>query len=289
MAPPFREVEFDILYGQGFSRAGDVLDLASEASIIEKSGAWFSFQGRPHRPKVGDNAARTSSKHPDVLDQKPRPCCSPNKASSATLPKPTNERHPKTGLQPTNERASQNRLPQRRPRRPQSLRGPATSALAAAACRSLEAECQCPFRRSTSDQRGPSTEALHLCATGPRRIAPPPGRDFDRRLTDRGKARTERVAKELGSRDESPKRVISSPLRRTVETAEIVIATLKLPVEAELRDELAPGGASFHLVEELQREAPSGSMLVGHEPDVSVLTEHLLPEVVGRATTSPWS
>src|SRR5678810_426814 len=45
MAPPFREVEFDILYGQGVSRSGEVIDLAVEAGIVEKSGAWFSFQG----------------------------------------------------------------------------------------------------------------------------------------------------------------------------------------------------------------------------------------------------
>ena len=46
MAPPFREVEFDILYGQGISRSGDVIDLASELNIVEKSGAWFSFGQR---------------------------------------------------------------------------------------------------------------------------------------------------------------------------------------------------------------------------------------------------
>src|SRR5580693_2488169 len=45
LAPPFREVEFDILYGQGISRSGDVVDLASELGIIDKSGAWFSFNG----------------------------------------------------------------------------------------------------------------------------------------------------------------------------------------------------------------------------------------------------
>src|SRR5262249_29506272 len=44
MAPPFREVEFDILYGQGISRSGDLIDLASDLNIVEKSGAWFSFQ-----------------------------------------------------------------------------------------------------------------------------------------------------------------------------------------------------------------------------------------------------
>ena len=63
MAPPFREVEFDILYGQGISRAGDVLDLAAEADIVEKSGAWFSFQGE----RIGqgrENARTYLEQHP---------------------------------------------------------------------------------------------------------------------------------------------------------------------------------------------------------------------------------
>src|SRR5262249_34267924 len=45
LSPPFREVEFDIMYGEGVSREGDVLDLATENNILEKSGAWFAWKG----------------------------------------------------------------------------------------------------------------------------------------------------------------------------------------------------------------------------------------------------
>jgi recombination protein RecA len=68
LAPPFREVEFDILYGQGISRCGDVLDLATEAGIVEKSGAWFSFQGE----RIGqgrDNARGFLEQHPTTLEK----------------------------------------------------------------------------------------------------------------------------------------------------------------------------------------------------------------------------
>jgi recombination protein RecA len=67
MAPPFKEVEFDILYGQGISREGDLVDLASEANIIEKSGAWFSFNGE----RIGqgrENAKQFLADHPDTFN-----------------------------------------------------------------------------------------------------------------------------------------------------------------------------------------------------------------------------
>src|ERR671938_73565 len=66
VAPPFREVEFDILYGQGISREGDLLDLAVENNVIEKSGAWFSYGGE----RIGqgrENARDFLKAHPEML------------------------------------------------------------------------------------------------------------------------------------------------------------------------------------------------------------------------------
>jgi recombination protein RecA len=68
MAPPFREVEFDILYGQGISRSGDAIDLASDLGIVEKSGAWYSFNGE----RIGqgrENAKAYLDAHPEMLDK----------------------------------------------------------------------------------------------------------------------------------------------------------------------------------------------------------------------------
>jgi recombination protein RecA len=68
MAPPFREVEFDILYGQGVSRSGEVVDLASDMNIVQKSGAWYSLDGE----RIGqgrDNARTYLEQHVELLER----------------------------------------------------------------------------------------------------------------------------------------------------------------------------------------------------------------------------
>src|SRR2546423_1759976 len=64
VAPPFREAEFDIMYGQGISREGDLLDIAVDKNIVDKSGAWFSYQGE----RLGqgrENARQFLKENPD--------------------------------------------------------------------------------------------------------------------------------------------------------------------------------------------------------------------------------
>jgi len=67
MAPPFKEAEFDIIFGEGISKEGDVLDLAAENSIIEKSGAWYSYKG----DRLGqgrDNTRIFLKENPDIFE-----------------------------------------------------------------------------------------------------------------------------------------------------------------------------------------------------------------------------
>ncbi len=68
VAPPFRETEFDIIFGEGVSREGDILDLAVENSIVEKSGAWYSYKG----DRLGqgrDNTRIFLKENGDILKQ----------------------------------------------------------------------------------------------------------------------------------------------------------------------------------------------------------------------------
>ncbi|HEY6133704.1 MAG TPA: recombinase RecA, partial [Rubrivivax sp.] len=65
VAPPFKTAEFDILYGEGISREGEVIDMGVEARILEKSGAWYAYNGE----KIGqgkDNAREFLRENPDV-------------------------------------------------------------------------------------------------------------------------------------------------------------------------------------------------------------------------------
>lgn len=68
MAPPFKEVEFDIIFGQGISREGDVLDLAADMGIIERAGTWYSY-GESRIGQGRENAKDFLKKHPDVMKE----------------------------------------------------------------------------------------------------------------------------------------------------------------------------------------------------------------------------
>jgi recombination protein RecA len=67
MAPPFKEAEFDIIYGEGASKVGDLLDLAVAQDIVEKSGAWYSYNGE----RIGqgrENSKLFLKEHPELCD-----------------------------------------------------------------------------------------------------------------------------------------------------------------------------------------------------------------------------
>lgn len=68
VAPPFREAEFDIMFGKGISREGDILDLAASLGVVQKSGAWFAYQD----DKIGqgrENSKQYLREHPEVMDE----------------------------------------------------------------------------------------------------------------------------------------------------------------------------------------------------------------------------
>ena len=66
MAPPFRQVEFDIMYGKGISKTGEIIDLGVQGGFVEKSGSWFSAEGE----RIGqgrENAKQYLLDHPDMM------------------------------------------------------------------------------------------------------------------------------------------------------------------------------------------------------------------------------
>ena len=68
VAPPFKEAEFDIMFGKGISREGDILDLAANVNVVNKSGAWYAYKGE----KIGqgrENAKAYLRDHPDIMGE----------------------------------------------------------------------------------------------------------------------------------------------------------------------------------------------------------------------------
>ena len=68
IAPPFKEAEFDIMFGKGISKEGDVLDLATSIELVNKSGAWYAYNGE----KIGqgrENAKMYLTEHPEIMEE----------------------------------------------------------------------------------------------------------------------------------------------------------------------------------------------------------------------------
>jgi len=120
---------------------------------------------------------------------------------------------------------------------------------------------------------------VYIMRHGPAEDESASGRDFDRALTPAGRERVMSVARTLVDADEAPVSIVSSPLVRALQTAEIVAATTKLGDRGgsvETRREIAPGGSAVALIDELRRDKRRRVMLVGHEPDLSSLVFRLV-------------
>ena len=68
IAPPFKEAEFDIMFGKGISKEGDILDLATKLDLVKKSGAWYAYEG----DRIGqgrENAKTYLSAHPEIMEE----------------------------------------------------------------------------------------------------------------------------------------------------------------------------------------------------------------------------
>ena len=68
VAPPFRVAEFDILYGKGISKAGEIVDIAMELGLVQKSGSWFSYNGE-RLAQGKDNARKAIASNPELMKE----------------------------------------------------------------------------------------------------------------------------------------------------------------------------------------------------------------------------
>jgi recombination protein RecA len=87
MAPPFRQVEFDIFYNEGISRSGEVIDLGVDNGLVERAGTWYSYNGA----KMGqgrDNAKKYLAEHPELIDEIAAKILAANNITRNTGPAP---------------------------------------------------------------------------------------------------------------------------------------------------------------------------------------------------------
>ncbi|MCL2723214.1 MAG: phosphohistidine phosphatase SixA [Polyangiaceae bacterium] len=134
---------------------------------------------------------------------------------------------------------------------------------------------------------------LYVMRHGPAEDTSPTKRDADRALTESGRNRVHAVARTLAEHGEAPFVILSSPLVRAFQTAEIVASVTGLAERVasekkarssgakgsvEMRLEMAPGGDQMGLVSELVSAGRKRVMIVGHEPDLGVLVARLIGE-----------
>jgi recombination protein RecA len=94
LAPPFREVEFDIMYGEGISKEGNLIDLGVDMNVVDKSGAWYSFEGT----RIGQG--RENAK--DFLKENPQIAVTIEEKLREKLSLPPKTAVPKPDSQPSN-------------------------------------------------------------------------------------------------------------------------------------------------------------------------------------------
>lgn len=116
---------------------------------------------------------------------------------------------------------------------------------------------------------------LFIMRHGPSEEQGPSGRDFDRRLSNAGRAKTTAVARQLRLRGETLQRIYTSPLIRARETAELVATEFDGAV-IDVSEALAPSEDAYDLVLGLLSGSDESVLLVSHSPDVSLLAERLL-------------
>jgi recombination protein RecA len=123
LAPPFRECEFDILYGQGVSRSGEILDMATDLNVVQKSGSWFSVDGE--RIGQGRDASRTYlEQHPDLMNKLEQKVLSasgvvrrggPNAKDVAAAPVSSSDDEEAKPVKPVSQNGAAKRPAQQRP------------------------------------------------------------------------------------------------------------------------------------------------------------------------------